>query len=90
MFRLMGLAQFGAIPGGRKKGDLSEEAGWALAHIMTACGVTSKGKEDIIGCLGCLLEFKTLDEVLRIAIWFRCHVTFLAHDEQNTMCLRAG
>ena len=88
LFKLMGLAQFGAKPYDSKQGDLSEEAGWALAHIMTACGVTSE--EDIIGCLGCLLEFKTLDEVLRIAIWFRCHVTFLAHDEQNTMCLRAG
>ena len=88
MFRLMGLAQFGAIPYSPKLGDLSEEAGWALAHIMTACGVTSE--EDIIGCLGCLLEFKTLDEVLRIAVWFRCHVAFPNHEEHNTMCLRAG
>lgn len=90
LFRLMGFGR-GRLPtgGGEEKQRWDndyEETGYALAYIMTACGVTSE--ENIVGCLGCLLEFKTIDETLHIAVWFRL---FVANNENRSdMGLRAG
>ena len=81
--KLMGLGRHGDMDGH----DQGYDAGRALAFIMTACGVTSE--EDILGCLDCLLEFKTADEVLHVAVWFRACVAN-PHHRESSMSLRAG
>jgi hypothetical protein len=96
LFRLMGFGR-GRLPTGGREAEEDctysndyDDTGYALAYIMTACGVTSE--ENIVGCLGCLLEFKTIDETLRIAVWFRL---FVANNTTmigsvSDMGLRAG
>ena len=92
LFRLMGFGR-GRLPTGGCEAEEDctysndySDTGYALAYIMTACGVTSE--ENIVGCLGCLLEFKTIDETLRIAVWFRLFVE--GSENRSDMGLRAG
>lgn len=89
LFRLMGFGRGRLTTGGHEAErycTVGEDAGYALAYIMTACGVTSE--ENIVGSLDCLLEFKTIDETLRTALWFRIYVA--NNQKDSDMGLRAG